>query len=471
VRTLLAGALLATFLIACSGDDDARPTSTAAVASTSSPVATATTAAPEVTPTATLTPQPEPTATPVPRPEANPFPADLQAEAEDLLRQIAEARGVEDPQLVDMFLLTREQARKFYGGDQDEPTRPTPTPGPRPLDARQELYELLGLVPEVVEGSDTPTANEQALDDLISIITGFYDPAYRAFYMIETINGGIYGPLARSTIVHELTHALQYQAVDLNRIAGERGSGFDERTALLSVIEGDAVNSEIEIVGYSTRSTLRQPTCFEIPPRRNPAAPYAIERELDVWYEDGLCFVQAIKPQLAGGISDLFKNLPQTMEQVLHPEKYLAGEGAMPVAQKPLTDALGDGWKLLAAGDFGEFGLQNILLNGLPDEPGRVQEAAAGWGGDAWNLYVGGDSRLAHFETVWDTDQDAPQFLDTLVASLEALGFTATTDGATTKLTKDAVTWSLTLRDDSVTVLVSNDAAALAAAGKALAVR
>jgi hypothetical protein len=465
---LMVMAVFCALLFACSEDDEPQATPTPAL-----PAMPSATSTPEVSPTATLSPTPEPTATPLPRPDANPFPADLQAEANALLAQIAAARGVTEPEAVDMFLLTREQARAFYDSDDDEamPDRPTPTPGPRPLDPRQELYELLGLVPEVVEGTDTPTADEQALDNLISIITGFYDPSYRAFYMIDTINGGIYGSLARSTIVHELTHALQYQNADLNRIAGERGGNFDARTALLSVIEGDAVNSEIEVLGFSTRSTLRQPTCFEIPPQRNPASPVAIERELDVWYEDGLCFVQAVADRLPGGISDLFENMPSTMEQILHPEKYLASEGAAPVSLESLEAALGDSWQLLSSGTFGEFGLQNILLNGLPEDRVPVQEGAAGWGGDAWNLYVAGDSRLAHLETVWDTPEDAPQFRDALVASLEALGFSAQAEGTTTRLSKGKVMWSLAARGDGVTVVVSNDAGAMTKAEETLGLR
>jgi hypothetical protein len=264
---------------------------------------------------------------------------------------------------------------------------------------------------------------------------------------------------------------LQYQNVDLNGIAGERGGNFDASTALLSVIEGDAVNSEIEVLGFSTRSTLREPRCFEIPPQRNPASPIAIERELDVWYEDGLCFVQAVADQLAGGVGDLFENMPSTMEQILHPEKYLAGEAAVPVSLDSLAATLGDGWQLLSSGTFGEFGLQNILLNGLSEGRVRVQEGATGWGGDAWNLYVAGDSRLAHLETVWDTPEDAPQFTETLVASLEALGFTAHNEGGTTRLSKGVVTWSLAARGDGVTVVVSNDAGAMTKAEETLGLR
>jgi hypothetical protein len=363
-------ALACAAVIACGGDDEPE--------ATPSPLATATvtaTRAPESTPTPAPSPTPQPTPTPVPRPEANPFPPDLQADALALLEEIAALRGVAGPAPVDMFLLTRDQARDFYdSGDEAPPGAP---PGPPPLDPRQELYELLGLVPEVMSSGETPTVEDQEVDNLISIITGFYAPQFDAFYMIETINGGIYGLLARATIVHELTHALQYQSVEVNRIAGERAGNFDATTALLSVLEGDAVNSEIALLGFSGRSTLRQPVCFEIPPSRNQGTPYAIERELDVWYEDGLCFVQAIAAQEPEGIARIYRDLPDTMEQVLHPEKYLAAEAAVPVTLDPLEPALGSGWEVLGSGTFGEFGLQNILLNGLPVERERVQESAA----------------------------------------------------------------------------------------------
>jgi hypothetical protein len=466
-RVKLVAALLCVLVAACGGDGDEEATPSPAA------TATASTSAPEPSATPAPSPTQEPPASPPPRPEANAFPADLQADGLALLDEIAALRGIEDPAPVDMFLLTRDQARDFYTpADDEQPDPPSPgpspTPEPPPLDTRQELYELLGLVPEAVDSSDTPTVQEQEIDNLISIITGFYAPQFDAFYMIETINGGIYGLLARATIVHELTHALQYQTVEVNRIARERARNFDATTALLAVIEGDAVNSEIALLDFSARSTLRQPVCFEIPASRNQGTPYAIERELDVWYEDGLCFVQAVATQDPDGIARIFSDLPTTMEQILHPEKYLAGEAALPVTPRPLDTALGGGWSLLGEGSFGEFGLQNILLNGLPEDRTRVQEAAAGWGGDAWRLYVSGDSRLLQLETAWDAPAEAPQFLDALASSLANLGFSTQVEGTTTTLVKDRATWSLTRRDGSVTVLVANDVAALERARRAL---
>jgi hypothetical protein len=421
---------------------------------------------------------PEPTATPLPRPDAIPFPDDLKAQAADYLRQIAKLRDDDSPQPVDMFLLTRDQARAFYSNGESTPTatpegatpQPTATPsGPDPIDAHQALYELLGLVPPKEQTGQT--VQQQQTNNLISIITGFYSPPYHAFYMIETINGGIYGPLAKSTIVHELTHALQYQEVDVNKIAAQRAGSFDATTALLDVLEGDAVHTEIALLGYSTRSTYRQPVCFTIPAPQRPGTPYVVERELDTWYEDGLCFIQTIADKEGPtGIADVFKNLPTTTEQILHPEKYLAGEKGMPVTLAPLANTLGPSWRRLDQGDFGEFGLQNILLVGLPGDRAAVQTAAAGWNGDAWDLYVSGGDRLFHLDTLWDTPNDAREFYDTLSRSLavRAGAGTPTTGEGTYSISIGPASWRLSLQSDRVSVLVATSAAPVDAAAKAL---
>ncbi len=376
-----------------------------------------------------------------------------------------------------MFLLTRDQARAFYSNGQPTPTptpegatpAPTATPAPRPIDPHQALYELLGLVPPQQQTGQT--VQQQQTDNLISIITGFYSPVYNAFYMIETINGGIDGPLATSTIVHELTHALQYQETDINAIAQKRAGDFDATTALLDVMEGDAVHTEIEVLGYSTHSTYRQTQCFTIPAPKRPGTPYVVERELDTWYEDGLCFIQAVAdkegPQ---GIADVFKNPPTTTEQILHPEKYFAGETGMKITLPDLTSALGGSWQKLSQGDFGEFGLQNVMLAGLPDDRTAVQTAAAGWNGDAWDLYVSGDQRLVHMQTQWDTTNDAQEFFSTLARSLATRNGDQgkPADGVSYRITVGTATWLLQLNDQRVDVLVATDAAALDASASKL---
>jgi len=380
------------------------------------------------------------------------------------LQRIGEVRNSSPKQSVDMFVLTREQARAYYS----RPAGAQPSEGAAAgTDLKQEVYELLGMVPPRTQtGRDL---KQQQVDNLIALITGFYEPDLNALYLLETLNGGLYGGLARSTIVHELTHALQYQYADIAAAERQRARSWDATTALLDVIEGDAVNTENLVLGYSTRSTYRQPVCFSIPAPQRQGTPFVVERELDTWYEDGLCFVQAASRQLPDGVAGIFERLPETTEQVLHPEKYLANEGAKPARPAPIAGALGPGWRELGGNTFGEFGLQNLLLTGLVSDRAGVQAAAAGWGGDAFVLYGNGASRLFHAETAWDSDDDAREFFAALSRSLARRGAAlAPASEASFVAGLAGAEWRAWLRGDAVTLLVGDDAAALDAAAAAL---
>jgi hypothetical protein len=414
----------------------------------------------------TATPTPEPTATPAPtpvpprRPEATAFPSALSQWAATAFVRVADLRGTPPKHNVDMFLLTRAQARAYYGG-----AEPTPgEPQPEPLDAKQELYQLLGLI--------QPRADleQQSLDNLISLITGFYSPELDALYVLEEIRGGLEGIGAQLTIVHELVHALQDQHYDIVFLDAERSDDWDAKTALLDVMEGDAIAAEIAYFGFSTRAAYRVPVCFQIPPPIRPGVPFIVERELDTWYEDGLCFVQAVAPQLPDGVAGIWENLPTTTEQILHPEKYLTGEGAKPVTLRPLATTLGGSWSQLYSSTFGEFTLQNILLAGLAGDRPLVQRAAAGWDGDRWALYTQDDARLAHVETLWESDDEARQFWDAFITSIYNRGSgrqpPATADRLSIDL--DGRTWRAQLQGNRVTFLVSNDVPALEAAASIL---
>jgi hypothetical protein len=446
--SLVACLLLIALTVACSGKGETPPPPTATV----EPPA----------PTATASPAPRPASV---RPDAQPFPDDLRQSSLELFGQIAALRNSPPRHEVDMFLLSREQARAFYARPAPAPadasaSLPTATPGPprpRPIDVKQEVYELLGLVPEQ-RATEQPSLQQSQTDNLISLITGFYSPEHDAFYMLDSLSGGIYGTLAKSTIVHELTHALQYQYVDIDRVSGERANDWDATTALLDVIEGDAVNTENVLLGYSTRSTYRQPVCFAIPAPQRAGTSYVVERELDTWYEDGLCFIQAVSRERP--IADVFANLPTTTEQILHPEKYFAGEGRRPVALQPLDGSLGEGWMRPGNGRFGEFMVQNILLAGLAGDRSAVQTAAAGWGGDAWSLYVNGESRLLQAVVSWDASEDARQFWDALTRSVRTDG-EVTVDAALLSATRDGKTWRARVEGDTVWFAVTNDVLAL----------
>ncbi len=446
-------ALLLTFACTGEADDDATPPS--------QPASAFTPTTPQPGSTAVSSTPAAPTATPRPRPEAEPFPGDLREQAAELLVRIGEVRHTQARREVDMFILTREEARAYYSGDNGS------TASPSRFDLKQETYVLLGMIPAPEQDPAGRGLEEQQLDNLIDLITGFYSHDFMALYLVDSINGGIYGGLALSTIVHELTHALQFQYRDIDGLMRERAGDWDATTALLDVLEGDAVHTETLVLGFSTRSTYRQPVCFQVPAAQRANTPYVVERELDTWYEDGLCFIAAVRDELTRGITGVFEDPPTTTEQILHPEKYLAGEGARPVALDPLAEDLGAGWDEMGGANFGEFGLQNVLLTGLSHDRATVEDAATGWGGDAFSFYQHeAGAQLLHLETRWDSSADAREFYAALVVSMAGLSGEAGPEGNSLRYRTaiGEVTWSAARAGDRVTLLVSTDPVALESA-------
>jgi hypothetical protein len=420
---------------------------------TSSAPAPADSPAPEP-PTAVPSATPPPTATPRAPTAAVPFPPDLEAEALRLIDEIANLRGTPPRAPLQMYLISRQSAVEFY-------TPPPRTPGgegrPPRLDLRQEVYRLLDFVPE------RSNVAEESTNYLGTLITGFYSSTLKAFYLLDD-QGGVNSASSRATVVHEFTHALQDQYYGLERLAAAHGDDWDASRAFLSVIEGDAMDTERHFFGAPLR---RLPACFTLP-RPVAGTSYAVARDVDSWYFDGYCFIRAVMPRIEG-IDAVFRRLPSTTEQLLHPEKWLAAEEARPVELTSLREALGGDWRELGQNRFGEYMLQNLLASGLTADVTRAQTGADGWGGDRFAVYVAGDQRLLQASTVWDSPEEAAAFWSALGASLRGRGGVAqpAREGA---LTIDVAgkRWHAAISGDRVGFVVSTDAAAAERASAAL---
>ncbi len=332
-----------------------------------SPTAVAATAT-QPADSATAAPGPTSTSTPRPTLGAHDLPPALRQDMDTLIAKTAQVRGLPVKAPVEMKLISRHDAVEYY--------RSTYKPQDlADLKLKQELYILLGLLP--------PGANLQDLflNVLGAGITGFYDPDVKTLFLLEDFAPA--SPVTLTTAVHETTHALQDQYFDLNAITERLRGDWDASTAFLDVVEGDAVGTE---KAYGSGGIRGSAGCFAIPGATSSSIPYVIVRELNSWYDDGLCFVQAVQEQLPQRSTGIFERLPRSTEQVLHPEKYLADEAPLPVTTRPLADVLGSGWSEMGSSTFGEFELQNLLHLGLSDSA-LVKRGAAGWGGDRWALY------------------------------------------------------------------------------------
>ncbi len=287
------------------------------------------------------------------------------------------------------------------------------------------------------------------------------------------------GPRAdQGLLTHEFVHALQDQHFDLLRTLLARPFNFDRTEALFALVEGDAMNVERRIeMGEKewSRRTLDDIARREgerFAPYRNQIGalfPPLLTETFIFRYRDGARFVEAMRrARPAVSVDELFRRPPASSEQVLHPEKYLAGEAPreMDANVEGLREA---GWETLAATPLGEIGVRGLLMAGASEA--EAKKAAAGWGGDrAYVFERAGGARLFVWQTVWDGREDAREFFRAYNALLQRARGAEALDGAAAHGGEGAALWRegalrtlVRIEGDSVLVLRGAEADVTAA--------
>jgi hypothetical protein len=146
--------------------------------------------------------------------------------------------------------------------------------------------------------------------------------------------------------------------------------------------------------------------------RELAGTPALMQRTTVFPYHDGLAFVADL--YRAGGlplVNRAFTHPPRSTEQVLHPERYLAGDD--PVAVPTPTPP--DGWAKRESGTMGELTIGMLLGQCVARAEGV--RAATGWGGDTYTFVTDGHGGLASlWSTVWDDEAAAVRFEEASVA-------------------------------------------------------
>lgn len=262
------------------------------------------------------------------------------------------------------------------------------------------------------------------------------------------------GFLEQIIYVHEFVHALQDQHYDLTAyLEAAQGSSFDEQLARLALVEGDA---SLVMNVYTQRIAQANPIGALLGLARagaeNPAliippdAPAIITRELLFPYEQGALFVtRLLQDGSWDAVEAAFSAPPSTSEQVLHPDKYLAGETAQAIELTDFSAALGAGWVLVDSGRLGEFYLREWLRTHLPLS--EAQASAQGWGGDLYQLYEQAEQRLVVQRLTFDTAEDSAEARASLSALAQAVTQASPTaiSESVTCYTGTSETWCLRL--------------------------
>jgi Zn-dependent peptidase ImmA (M78 family) len=283
---------------------------------------------------------------------------------------------------------------------------------PEEMAASEATLKKLGLVP----------ADFQLRPFIIKLLTeqvaGYYDPKTQEFHLADWID--IEGQ--RPVMAHELVHALQDQHFNLRRFEDWPKHDSDAELAAHALVEGDA---SFLMMQYVTQSPARQLAFLKSMMTGGAAsseqiekAPRVLRESLLFPYLQGTSFVTQVYKR--GGweaVTAAYKKLPQSSEQVLHPDKYHAGEAPQKVALRDVSASLGKGWRMADHDVEGEWGLF-LLLDHFLQASDVSKRATEGWGGDRYALFLGpnraADVVVAH-KTVWDTEADAREFFDAYV--------------------------------------------------------
>ncbi len=360
---------------------------------------------PQASPTSPAEPQPKPQATPNPnRVEIEPVGPEEKVhqitpeEAKELFRSVDEilsfasqSTGLPIKKKVKRTIISREQVEKYVGDKfKDDADR-----------IRFERSELVqkkfGLLPRDFD------LHSFLVKLLIEQVAGFYDEKTKTMNLLDWNEPDMQRPV----MAHELTHALQDQSYDLEKMSKhdeeieKKGlkdldalvRNDEESTCRSAVLEGQAMVVLLDYVLAPNGSSVEKaPQVVDMmqasmdKSRDSPvfdSAPLLLQEELAFPYRQGMKFIRDLL--VAGGKELAYKGvlnrMPMTTREVMEPKEYLAGRRVPPLLL-PDFGFLKKDYEPFDAGAVGELDV-NILLRVYADED-VAKRLTPSWRGGAY---------------------------------------------------------------------------------------
>jgi hypothetical protein len=273
------------------------------------------------------------------------------------------------------------------------------------------------------ESSGDNEASNIAASELraMGLLDGGIDPASQTdafrgddvvgFYSFETkriaVRGQTLSLAATSTLVHELTHALQDQYFDItSQVSQIDPADVDASDAFRDLLEGDAVRIEDEYVASLSKADQAKERAEETA-LAGPAAadsksiPQIVEATELAPYALGPYFARfLVDAHTSAGINGFFEAPPTAQMQVMQPWRFIGGQSEYSVQ----NDESSPGTEF----DHGNLGALDWYLL-LADKlgPSAAMRAVEGWNGDNYVAYrIGSQSCL---QLSYEADSKASQ--------------------------------------------------------------
>jgi hypothetical protein len=292
---------------------------------------------------------------------------------------------------------------------------------PKKIRAEELTLKMFGLVPD-----DFSLAKE-TVDLFSEQVAAYYDSDKKRLFVLDNVATDFD---QRTALVHELAHALADQQHSLLKYLHSKGSDAssdDAATARQAVMEGQATwltwayvasrnggkaevpQATLDMLVKATSTGSAQMPVFA-------SAPLYFRESLVFPYTEGLRFQDAIFRKLGQrAFEEVFNRPPESTQNILHPDSYLAKQTPAMVQVPALKELLGkdaNRYHLLAEGDLGEFDF-SVLLRQYTDEK-EGAEAASHLRGAAFKLWEEKKLKSPMLEhvTVWDSYDSAKHFVE-----------------------------------------------------------
>ncbi len=347
------------------------------------------------------------------------------AVAATALEQSIKIRGLERRSEVPCLVSDKAEVEKFL-----RETIATKLPANK-IEMEQLVYRALGVVPDEYDYANG------IIQLYASQIGGYYDPEKKHFIMAAWMPAMLQSTVA----VHELTHALQDQHFDLEKMMDPKLENGDQLLAIAALVEGDATAVMTDYMrALAGQAPLSKEANIDALLLQQVLAgsaggfektPEALRVLLLFPYTSGLRFVHRLL--LRGGYTEVdkaFQNPPTSSREILHPEVYLSQGLPSSIPSREELDRAGATGEIVYTDTIGEFGISAILGAGLKQKSEAVA-AATGWLGDRVAVFkVSETERVVSWKTRWESERDAEEFAQAYSRFIEArYSITASPEG------------------------------------------
>jgi hypothetical protein len=339
---------------------------------------------------------------------------------DEILEFVSHDTGLPIRHKVKRKLITRDQVEKFVEKriktDQDA----------QRLERSKWVLKKFGMIPA---DYDLHTEFVKLLREQVA---AYYDPKTKTVNLLDWIAPD----LQRPVLAHELTHALQDQAVGLTQWlhAGEKGDGplpdaqelvvEEAQAARENVSEGQAMLAMLDYtlapVGLTVakapevvdamRATMTDSQDLPVA----AAAPVYLRESLYMPYTFGLDFERAVllKKGTAAAYDEALQHPPADTLQVMRPDDYIENKQVPPLAVPDLDKVIAPAYERYDFGGIGAFDIYLMAKQYAPDSDPKPYYSA-------WR---GGYYLAVHLKTLpkdqigliffsqWDTPEAAQAF-------------------------------------------------------------